>query len=195
MVSIFGRPEVKDGLALDSVHAYRQVCEQKRCNFTICLAGSQVFALVHYTVPMGWMMRESCTEFLTGTAIHLDENETHYLIFDGAPAHRRPEQPRDNANLCILPPYSPFLNIVQQAISCLKASIKAYISRPAMQERFADRNEARNAHLPLGEYRKQSLVEAVERNIGSITIAKCAAWFRHMQTYTPRCLPRENING
>jgi len=53
-----------------------------------------------------------------------------------------------------------------------------------MQERFADRNAARNAHLPLGEYRKQLLVEAVERNIGSITIPKCASWFRHMQTYT-----------
>ena len=98
--------------------------------------------LVHYTVPMGWMIRESCTEFLTGTATH--------LIFDGAPAHGPPEQPRDNANLRILPPYSPFLNIVQQAISCTKASIKAYTSRPAMQERFADRN----AHLLLGESQK-----------------------------------------
>ena len=104
---------------------------------------SQVFGLVHYTVPMGWKIKESFTEFLTGTATHLDENETHYLIFNGAPAHRRPEQPRDNANLRILPPYSLFLNIVEQAISCLKASIKAYISRPAVQERFADGNATR----------------------------------------------------
>ncbi len=140
MVSIFGRPEVKDRHALDSVHAYRQVCRQKGCNHTICLAVSQVFGLVHYTVPMGWMTRESFTEFLTGTATHLDENETH---FRWAPAHRRPEQPRDNANLRILPLYSLFLNIVEQAISCLKASIKEYISRPAMQERFVDRNAAR----------------------------------------------------
>ncbi len=36
--SIFGRPGDKDGLALDSVHAYRQVCEQKGRNLTICLA-------------------------------------------------------------------------------------------------------------------------------------------------------------
>ncbi len=101
MVSIFGRPEVKAGLALDSMHANRQACEQKGCNLTICLAGSQAFGLVHYTVPMGWMIRESCAEFLTSTATHVNENETHYLIFDGAPAHRRSEQPRDNANLRI----------------------------------------------------------------------------------------------
>ena len=88
-------------------------CVNKRYAISYNLPGvSQVFGLVHYTVPMGWMIKESCTQFLTGTSTHLDENETHYLIFDGAPAHRRPEQPRDNANLRILPPYSPFLNIV-----------------------------------------------------------------------------------
>ena len=183
------------GRARVGERAYRQVCGQKGRNLTICLAVSQVFGLVHYTIQMGGMTRESFTEFLAGTATHLDENENHYLIFDGAPAHRRPEQPRDNVNLRILPPYSPFLNIVEQAISCLKASIKADISRPAMQERFADRNAARNAHLPLGEYRRQLLVQTVERNIGFITIPKCVAWFRHMQTYIPRCLARENING
>ena len=30
----------------------------------------------------------------------------------------------------MLPPYSPFLNIVEQAISSLKAAIKTDISRP-----------------------------------------------------------------
>ena len=64
-----------------------------------------------------------------------------------------------------------------------------------MQERFADRNAARNAYLLLGEYRKQSLVQAVKRNIGLIAIPKWAAWFQHMQTYIPRCLARENLNG
>ncbi|CAB4044311.1 Hypothetical predicted protein, partial [Paramuricea clavata] len=97
---------------------------------------------------MGGMTNDSFAKFLAGTATHLDENETRYLIFDGAPAHRRPEQPGDNVYMRILPPYSPFLNIVEQAIR-LKASIKADISCPAIQERFAERNAARNAHLPL----------------------------------------------
>ncbi len=74
-----------------------EVCGLKGRDFTICLAVSQVFALVHYTVQMGGMFEESFTEFLAGET-HLDENATHYLIFDGAPAHRRPEQPRDNVN-------------------------------------------------------------------------------------------------
>jgi len=74
--------------------AYRQVCGQKGRNLTICLAVSHIFGLVHYTVGMDGMTRESFTEFLADTGNHLDENENHYLIFDGAPAHRRPEQPR-----------------------------------------------------------------------------------------------------
>ena len=35
-----------------------------------------------------------------------------------------------NSELKKLPPYSPFLNIVKQAISALKLAIKADISRP-----------------------------------------------------------------
>ena len=64
-----------------------------------------------------------------------------------------------------------------------------------MQERFADRNAARNAHLPLGEYRKQLLVQAVERNIGSITIPKCVACMvpAYADLYIPRCLARECV--
>ena len=175
--------------------AYRQVCGQKGRNITICLAISPVFGLVHHTIREGGMRRESFTEFLEQTSENLDENEIHYLIFDGAPAHRRPEEPSENVHVNILPPYSPFLNIVEQAISCLKANIKAELARPAMQERFADRNAARQAHLPLGEYRKRLLVESAERNIGCISVAKCAAWYRHMQSYLPRCLAREIIEG
>ncbi len=145
--------------------------------------GPQVFGLVHYTVPMGWMIRESCTELMSFSQVLLP---TSFSM-----EHQHIDHPSSQETTQICVPYSPFLNIVQQAISCTKASIKAYISRPAMQERFAHRN----AHLLHGEYRKQSLVQAVERNIGLITIPKCAAWFRHMQTYVPRCFARENLNG
>ena len=38
-----------------------------------------------------------------------------------------------NSELKKLPPYSPFLNIVKEAISALKLAIKADISRPEQQ--------------------------------------------------------------
>ena len=43
----------------------------------------------------------------------------------------------------MLLPYNPFLNIVKHAIlSCLKAAIKADISRLEIQERMDNRDEA-----------------------------------------------------
>ena len=95
----------------------------------------------------------------------------------------------------MLPPYSPFLNIVEQAISCLKAAIKADISRPEIQRRMDDRDEARVRGIPLGEFRTQQLHEALHRNIDTITAAKSAQWYRFMQTYLPKCLNREVIEG
>jgi hypothetical protein len=144
---------------------------------------------------MGGMTRELFTEFLNNTALHLNDEETHYLIYDGAPAHRGAADPTDDNHVKMLPPYSPFLNPVEQAISCIKANIKADISRPRMQLRMNDRQVARNAQLPLGEFRKQIMIAAAERNLHCITVPKCTAWGRHMQTYLPRCLAREHIQG
>ena len=59
--------------------------------------------------------------------------------------------PGDHAETTIFPPYSPFYNPVAQAIRCLKASIKADITRPEIQEELNNRQAARNAQLPLGE--------------------------------------------
>ena len=46
-----------------------------------------------------------------------------------------------------------------------------------------DRAEARRQELGLGNYSKQLLLQALQRNIGTITVAKCGQWFRFMQVY------------
>ena len=60
--------------------------------------------------------------------------------------------PGPNTELKKLPPYSPFLNIVEQAISFLKEAIKADISRPEIQEQMNNREEARRQGIVLGNY-------------------------------------------
>ena len=114
---------------------------------------------------------------------------------DGAPAHWNPTVPAPNTELKVLPSYSPFLNIVEQAISCLKAAIKAGILRPEIQRRMNDRVEARVRGIPLGEFWTQQLHEALHRNIDTITAAKNGQRYRFMQTYLPKCLNREVIKG
>ena len=60
-----------------------------------------------------------------------------------------------------------------------------------------NRDEARARRMPLGDFRTQQLLEALHRNIDTVTAAKCAQWFRLMQTYIflPRCLNRKVIEG
>ena len=77
-----------------------------------------MFGLIYHKIQSGGMTGARFNEFLENTNEHLDENETHYLIFDGAPAHRRAAPPAENTQVKVLPPYSPFLNPVEQAISC-----------------------------------------------------------------------------
>ena len=141
------------------------------------------------------MNRERFADFLTQTRLNLDADEEVIFIYDGAPAHNNPPVPAPNTELRKLPPYSPFLNIVEQAISPLKAAIKADISRPEIQRLMGDRDAARHRRLPLGEFRTHLLLDALQRNIGTITAAKCGQWYRFMQTYIPRCLNGEAIQG
>ena len=60
----------------------------------------------------------------------------------------------------MLPAYSPFLNIVEQAISSLKAAIKGDV-----QARMEDRAEARHLGIPPGEMRPRFLLDALLRCI------------------------------
>ena len=106
-------------------------------------------------------------------------------MYDGAPAHRNPDIPAPNTELKMLPLYSPFLNIVEQSLSCLKAAIRADISRPEIQRRMDNKDEARARGMQLGEFRTQQLLEALHRNIDTVTAAKRAQWYHSMQTYLP----------
>ena len=49
--------------------------------------------------------------------------------------------------------------------------------------------------IALGNFRTHLLLHTLQRNIGTITAAKCRQWYRLMQTYIPRCLNSEEIEG
>ena len=58
-----------------------------------------------------------------------------------------------------------------------------------------DRAEARRLDILLREMQTRSLLDTLQRCIGVITAAKAYQWFRFMQTYLPRCLNEEEIEG
>ena len=69
------------------------------------------------------MTGQRFNDFLTQARLNLDPNEHVIFIYDGEPAHNNPAIP--GPKLKKLPPYSPFLNMVEQAISAFKSSHKS----------------------------------------------------------------------
>jgi len=97
--------------------AYRQVCGQRGRNMTVvCLAVSSSTGLVFHTAFLGGMSQDCFADFLTQTRLNLDPDEPVILVYDGARAHNNAGMPGPNTELKKLPPYIPFLNIVEQAI-------------------------------------------------------------------------------
>ena len=99
--------------------------------------------IVLHSAILGGMNGQRFNDFLSQARLNLDPNEHVIFIYDGASAHNNPAIPGPISELEKLPPCSPFLNIVEQAISALKAAIKADISRPDQREQINNRAEAR----------------------------------------------------
>ena len=110
------------------------------------------------------MTGQGFNDFLTQARLNLDPNEHVIFIYDGAPAHNNPAIPGPNSELKKLPPYNPFLNIVELAISALKAAIKADISRPEQREHVNNGEEARRQGIALGNFRTQLLLHTLQKN-------------------------------
>ena len=77
----------------------------------------------------------------------------------------------------MLPPYSRFLTIVEQAISCLKAA-----SRLTSQIWKIEDVWITEMRPEAGE---SNTTTVLHRNIDAVTAAKSAQWYRFMQTYLP----------
>ena len=142
-------------------------------------------SLVFHSAIIGGMNTTRFSDILAQTRLNLDPDENNIFIYDGAPAHHSPVDPGKNTELKKLPPYSPFLNIVEQSISALMAAIKADICRSEVQQQMKNREEARRKGIALPNRRTQLLLQALQRNVGTITSAKCVQWFRFMQTFAP----------
>ena len=77
----------------------------------------------------------------------------------------------------------------------LKADVERTLSLPEMQQRAGNVIAARDAGLDLQAWRAKLLEEVAQENVDIITQDKCARWYNHAQTYLPRCIARQQIDG
>ena len=100
----------------------------------------------------------------------LDKNnmQGYYLVMDNAPIHT-PAKIRDlvesrHYKCLYLPPYSPFLNPIEEFWSKVKAGVR------------------RNALTA-----DDRLSERIYESVQTVTRVDCQAWIRHAVSYFPRC--------
>ena len=105
--------------------SYRQVCGQRGRNVTTALAILPTNALIFHVAFLGGMTGQRQDKISTQTNIWF--------------SHNNPAITGPNSELKKLPPYGPFLNIMEQAISALKAAFTADISYPEQQKLMNNR--------------------------------------------------------
>lgn len=168
--------------------AVRVVGGQRGRNFTVVFAVSNRRGLIHHDIFEGGMTGEKFKSFLENTSAFLQGPCVY--IFDNASCHGRAQLPAadggpvipENHVIQYLPPYSPFLNIVEMAFSAFKASLKRQLE------------EVRSQLLQQQQQQRLAiLVQLAEQSVAVITPEKCASWFNHTQSYLPRCLAHADI--
>ena len=121
-------------------------------------------------------------------------NEKVYVIMDNARPHLRPSVPEtfENIEVIHLPPYSPFLNPVEHAISCYKAAIKRCISQQHWQ-RSISLTAAQEAGVSYQRFRLNRLTEVARECISEVTPIKCLHWYNHTYSFLARCIDKQPI--
>lgn len=184
------------GRSLRGHRVPRVVNNQRGSNVMATLAISPTLGLIHSEIRVGSVNRASFEKTLIDLCSKIIEqmgNEHVYVIMDNARPHLRPTLPGDsNIKLVYLPPYSPFLNPVEHAISCFKAAIKRSIGQQQWQHSLTSEN-AREAGVSQQAYRLNRLREVANESLSEITPMKCLHWYNHTYSYLSKCFSQEPI--
>ena len=159
------------GRAPRGQRAVRVVQGRRGHNLTMTFAVNTTTGLAHHELSEG-----VCQQY--------NGDGQCFLIIDNAPAHRQAQNLQLPPNFFVryLPPYSPFLNICENALPLWKGAIKDQLAevRPQLlvqpyQERMA------------------TLGQIAEENTAVVTPEKMQAAFRGLQAYLPACFNLDDI--
>lgn len=175
------------GRAPRGQRAVRVVNGRRGRNLTVIFAVSSQRGLLAHDIFEGGMTGDRFVQFLE-TVSDANAQQQMVMIFDNAPAHLRalgnqgPQFADRPHQVRRLPPYSPFLNLVEQAISAYKAMLKRDLEeiRPQLLD---EEHDQRMAHL----------AQLSEQSIVAITPQHARHWYGLTQRNIPACLQMQDI--
>ena len=115
------------------------------------------------------MITQRFSDVLAQTRLNLD------------PDHHSSADPGQNTEIKKLPPYSPFLNILEQSMSALKAAIKADVNAQRCNNKWTIVKKPGDKVSHWGIIELSSCYKRYSEMSAQLIIsAKCGQWFRFM---------------
>ena len=150
------------GRAAVGERAIRTVCGSKGANTSVIAAISDQHAdgVLYYEIVQGGVNREKFIDFMQSLCAIIGEDDDVKIVMDNAPCHRNIEElvsMTANQEVVKLPPWSPFLNSIENCFSVMKAAAKRQLALE--QPRLNSREAAAAAGCTLTAWRDQLLRE------------------------------------
>jgi hypothetical protein len=135
--------------------------------------------------------------YLQALRAHVDQVFAHdqnvLLVLDNARFHREEDLAATfgvpTRRHRFLPPYSPFLNPIEEAFNCFKSAVK--------HELRMRRDEVLGIQqLPWGQKsarRREVLAAVLPLCVPVVTVAKCVGFYAHSVSFYPACLAQSDI--
>jgi len=165
----------RQGRARIGMPAVVRVPAVRTKNFSLC-AAYNVSTMFHFNIQERAYNTSSFSVYMTQIIQKLSESGIEHVIFvmDNVAFHHHSAitalVSEAGHQLAFLPPYSPFLNPIEEVFSKWKNYVKT--CKPTNEEQ---------------------LFAAIMNGAQSITQADCGAYYSHMESYIGRCLRFEEI--
>ena len=164
------------GCAPIGQRVHRMVWNNRGQNITVIAAVSNLMGLMYYEIIHASVNIEIFHDFMTSLSVILGD-ERAVLLMDNAPCHRNVVLNSDNLQVKYLPPYSPFLNPIENCFSVFKHDMKR---RPNwIQGEVCDRRAAVAANMSMASWRKSLKERGITHSIEVISRDITANNYKH----------------
>ncbi|KAF0291698.1 hypothetical protein FJT64_010213 [Amphibalanus amphitrite] len=170
--------------------AIRTVCGSKGANTSVIAAISDQHAdgVLYYEVVQGGVNREKFANFMQSLSAIIGEDDPIKIVMDNAPCHHNIGQlvvMPDNQEVVKLPPWSPFLNPIENCFSVMKSAAKRRLAEE--QPRLNSREAATAAGFTVKAWRDELLRQAIVYSMGAVTQEKVANEYQFANWHVPAC--------
>lgn len=179
----------------------QRVVGARMANINLVMAINSDLGLVLYDLQQRTLNHERYQNFINNLvnneAAHRFHGSVH-IVHDGARPHLRTSVPDEHSRrffIHTLPPYSPFLNPVEQAHSCFKEAVGRQLTSAAIQDELLDDAQRQARGFTQSSWRSSILLRIANESIQQITQVKCSHWCRRVDRFVPASLSRVDIEG